>query len=200
MVRGSADAIALSDGRRFDGTLVVCTPAIRSARNDAGADLRRAASRTGAAAVEANGPTSDPHRTTIAIASAASRPATPRPSAGRRTKICMRRTGRSSSSNDITAITRGTAAKPSACVSDSECPSTAAARTSTGQGHRYQEYDQAPTRWNGDVPSNASAPKRRLAGALPPQITAAAPRTGSSAESPGYDVVPRTPRPRGRYR
>src|SRR5262249_52717065 len=33
-------------------------------------------------------------------------------------------------------------------------------------------------------------PERRLASALPPQITAAAPRTGSNAESPGYGVLP----------
>ena len=49
MMRGSADAIAPSGGRRFDGTLIVRAPAIRSARNDDDANLCWAVSLAGAA-------------------------------------------------------------------------------------------------------------------------------------------------------
>src|SRR5436190_15523913 len=83
MMRGSVDATARSDGRRFDGTLIVREPAIRSARNDDDPSLFGATSRAGAAAVAASGPTSDPDRATIATAVATSAPPAPRPSAGR---------------------------------------------------------------------------------------------------------------------
>src|ERR1700733_8474076 len=85
MVRGRADAIAWSGGLGFYGTLTVRTPAIKSARKDD--NLCAAANLAGAAPVEASGPTSDPDRATIAIASAASRAPAPRPTAGRRTTI-----------------------------------------------------------------------------------------------------------------
>src|SRR5438067_13372702 len=144
MILGSDPAAVLSGGRRFDGTWIVRAPAIRYARNDG--NSRGAVSLDGAPAFEMSGPTSDPDRTTIAIAPAASTPPALRPSAGRRTTIWIRLIGRSSSTNDITAINRETAATASASIADRECPSTAGASTSAGQCHRYQEYDQAPTR------------------------------------------------------
>src|SRR5579884_26071 len=104
-MRGSDEATLSSDGRRFDGTLIVRAPAIRSALSDDDANFSPALSRAGAA-VDASGPTNDPDRVTIAIATAASTPPALRPSAGRRARISMPRIGRSNSTNDIAAITR----------------------------------------------------------------------------------------------
>src|SRR6185312_670647 len=128
----------------FDGTLIVWAPATRSARNDGDARSSRAASLAGAA-VEVSGAARDPDRTTTAIALPTSAPPALRPSAGKRTTIWMRRIGRSSSTNDITAIPREPTATASASATDRACPSTAETSTRAGQCHRYQEYDQAPT-------------------------------------------------------
>ena len=63
----------------------------------------------------------------------------------------------------------------------------AAAMTSNGQCHRYQEYEMRPTCSIGGVPSRRTGPF--LPAVAPAAITAAAPSTGQSAADPGKGVA-----------
>jgi hypothetical protein len=72
------------------------------------------------------------------------------------------------------------------CPSPSAWPATAGPRTSSGQCHRYQEYDTFPPSCRGRRASTVAGPQRGAA--QPAATTAAVPPTGSSAAVPGNGV------------
>src|SRR5690606_7578110 len=69
-------------------------------------------------------------------------------------------------------------------------PNRAGARISTGQCHRYHEYDTRPIDRITGVDRNRPAPRSGVA--QPAMITSAVPNTGSSAAVPGYGVASST--------
>src|SRR5207302_6330270 len=80
-----------------------------------------------------------------------------------------------------------TSAAANLAASPSGWPSNAGASTSTGQCHRYHEYEIRPI---ARIPDTDRTRPHPCDGApTPAPITSAAPSTGSSAAIPGYGVV-----------
>jgi hypothetical protein len=96
------------------------------------------------------------------------------------------RTGSSTSFTVAAASRPLAAARPRLRPSPRGWPATAGARISSGQCHRYQEYDSLPPAWRGRQPSRRLGPN--LGAAQPAASTAAVPPTGNSAAVPGNGV------------
>ena len=116
-------------------------------------------------------------------ATALATPATARLAFADRRRAAANRPGFSTRCKVITASPAETAVAISLAGSPAGSPSSGGISSSTGQCHRYQEYDTRPiARIAG---RHSRRPTPRLPVALPPPITSAVPSTGSSAAVPG---------------
>src|SRR5258707_12892325 len=124
-----------------------------------------------------------PTHTATAVAtppSARLRPGEPRTAVANRNGFSMKR-------KVSTASPPETSAAATLAASPSGWPSNAGASSSTGQCHKYHEYEIRPIARIGDNPSTRPHPCNGVAHPAP--ITSAAPTVGNSAAIPGYSVV-----------
>jgi hypothetical protein len=94
-----------------------------------------------------------------------------------------RRMGFSTTARVIAANAPAPIANSRFCHGRSSRPATPAARTRTGQCHRYQEYDSFPIAWSGPSPRTLPGPNRGAA--QPAMTTLRVPPTGGAQPSPG---------------
>ena len=94
--------------------------------------------------------------------------------------------GYSTRTNEAAASSSESTLRITPCQTASGWPTFAATNTSTGQCHRYHEYESFPITWKGRCASVAAGPRRESI--VPAAISAAAPPAGTSAATPGNTV------------